>query len=110
MSFFDSEQVQENLQDIFNTYQKLSYMTSKLPSMDSDQKLQHIDHCKSLIEKQKNFYTRLTLASYDDPSAAEMKTRINSLSNAFGYSHLGECLDAMVRTLEQAAKKEVDGD
>ena len=40
--------------------------------------------------------------------AADMKTRIDALSHAFGYSHLAECLEAMVRTLEQAAEKEVD--
>ena len=39
-----------------------------------------------------------------------MKTRINALSQAFGYADLGECLGAMVMTLEQAAQREVDQD
>ena len=108
MSFFQSEQVQGNLQDIFNTYQQLSYMTSRLPGMNKEEKKDHIEKCKTLIEKQRNFYTRLCLASSTDEEAAEMKTRIDALSHAFGYSHLAECLEAMVRTLEQAAKKEVD--
>ena len=108
MSFFQSEQVQENLQDIFNTYQQLSYMTSRLPGMNKEQKLDHIERCKALIDKQRTFYTRLCLASAEDSEAAEMKTRINALSNAFGYPHLAECLEAMVRTLEQAEKKEFD--
>ena len=110
MSFFQSDQVQSNLQDIFSTYQKLSYMTSRLPSMDKEQKLEHIENCKSLIDKQKTFYGRLCLAASEDTEAADMKTRINALSQAFGYRDLAECMDAMVMTLEQAAQREVDGD
>lgn len=108
MSFFKSEQVQENLQDIFDTYQQIASMTSQLGSMNKQEKLDHIEDCKTLIDKQKTFYTRLCLASYEDAEAADMKTRINALSNAFGYRDLSECMDAMVATLEQAAQREVD--
>ena len=110
MSFFKSEQVQANLQDIFNTYQEVASMTSRLGSMNKKEKLEHIEDCKILIDKQKTFYTRLCLASYEDAEAADMKTRINALSQAFGYRDLAECMDAMVATLEQAAQREVDQD
>lgn len=108
MSFFKSDQVRDNLQDIFNTYQEISAMTSQLGTMNKKEKLEHISQCKGLIEKQKNFYTRLCLASSSDPEAADMKTRINALSQAFGYETLMECMDAMVMTLEQAAQNEMD--
>tara|TARA_B100000085_G_C18511121_1_gene499669 strand:- start:144 stop:476 length:333 start_codon:yes stop_codon:yes gene_type:complete len=108
MSFFQSEQVKENLQDIFDTYQQVSSMTAQLPSMNKEEKLGHIDSCRNLIDKQKNFYVRLCLAATEDTDAADMKTRINALSQAFGYRDLAECMDAMVTTLEQAAKREVD--
>jgi|TARA_B100000035_G_C20922218_1_gene519027 hypothetical protein len=108
MSFFNSEQVQENLQDIFHTYQQVASMTSKLASMNTKEKLDHIDDCKTLIDKQRNFYFRLTLAASEDPEAADMKTRINALTHAFGYKDLMECMDAMVMTLEQAAQRELD--
>ena len=110
MSFFKSEQVQENLQDIFNTYQEVASMTSQLGSMSKKEKLEHIEDCKILIDKQKTFYTRLCLAASEDAEAADMKTRINALSNAFGYRDLSACMDAMVQTLEQAAQREVDQD
>ena len=42
-NFFDSQQVQSNLQDIFNTYQRVAYETSRLAGMDKDEKLKHID-------------------------------------------------------------------
>ena len=108
MSFFKSEQVQTNLQDIFDTYKEIASMTSQLGSMNKEEKLDHIEDCKVLIDKQKTFYGRLCLASAEDPEAADMKTRINALSNAFGYQDLGECMDAMVETLEAAAQRELD--
>ena len=108
MSFFKSEQVQTNLQDIFETYQEVASMTSQLGKMDREERLDHIEDCKVLIDKQKNFYGRLCLASSEDPEASDMKTRINALSQAFGYRDLGECMDAMFETLEQAAQREVD--
>ena len=106
MSFFQSEQVQNNLQDIFDTYQQVSSMTAQLPSMNKEEKLDHIESCKILIDKQKTFYGRLCLAATEDKDAADMKTRINALSQAFGYKDLAECMDAMISTLEQAASRE----
>ena len=66
MSFFKSEQVQTNLQDIFETYQQVASMTSKLAGMSKQEKLDHIEDCKVLIDKQRNFYFRLTLAAKED--------------------------------------------
>ena len=108
--FFKSDQVQTNLQDIFETYQEVANKTSKLGRMSKEEKLNHIEECKGLIDKQKTFYTRLVLASYEDEEAADMKTRINALCNAFGYQNLPECMEAMVETLEKAAQQEVDRD
>ena len=39
MSFFESEQVQENLNDIFNTYQAVAMVTSQLAEMTKEEKL-----------------------------------------------------------------------
>lgn len=108
MSFFNSDQVKDNLQDIFDTYQQIASMTSKLGTMNKKEKLDHIADCKVLIDKQRTFYGRLCLAAPEDSEAADMKTRINALSQAFGYQHLAECMDAMVETLEKAAQREVD--
>tara|TARA_B100000035_G_C20525846_1_gene347415 strand:- start:76 stop:411 length:336 start_codon:yes stop_codon:yes gene_type:complete len=109
-NFFQSEQVQDNLKDIFNTYQEVASMTSQLAAMNKQEKLDHIEDCKTLIDKQRTFYGRLCLAASEDSEAADMKTRINALSQAFGYADLLECMDAMVVTLEQAAQREVDDD
>ena len=105
-NFFNSQQVQTNLQDIFDTYQEVAAMTAKLATMSREQKLDHIEDCKALIDKQRTFYGRLCLAASEDKEAADMKLRINALSNAFGYKDLLECMDAMIRTLDASARRE----
>tara|TARA_B100001250_G_scaffold172300_1_gene148317 strand:- start:1634 stop:1966 length:333 start_codon:yes stop_codon:yes gene_type:complete len=108
MTFFKSEQVQQNLHEIFDTYQEIAAVTAALPKMNKEEKIAHIDKCKGLIDKQKTFYGRLSLAAGEDAEAADMKTRINALSQAFGYQSLLDCMDAMLVTLDKAAEKELD--
>lgn len=107
-SFFQSEQVQENLKDIFETYQEVAVMSQRLPMMSPERKLEHIEDCKFLIEKQRTFYTRLSLSASTDTEAADMKERVNAMAKAFGYRDLMECLEAMIGVLEQAANGELD--
>ena len=76
--------------------------------MSVEDRLDHIDACKGLIEKQKTFYFRLQLAAKTDPEAADMKERISALTQAFGFKDLNDCMEQMITTLEQAAKKELD--
>ena len=104
--FFESQQVQEDLQSIFNFYKEISSETVRLGIMDKEEKLEHIEDCKTLIDKQKTYYTRLCLASKEDKDAADMKNRVNALTYAFGYEDLIECMNAMVATLEAAAKRD----
>ena len=47
MSFFESEQVQANLNDIFKTYQSVATVSSQLAEMSKEEKLEHIDGCKA---------------------------------------------------------------
>ena len=72
--FFKSDQVQTDLNNIFQTYQEISNKTSQLATMNKQEKLDHIEDCKMLIDKQKTFYTRLSLAASSDSEAADMKT------------------------------------
>lgn len=106
--FFNSQQVQSNLQDIFDTYQEVAAMTAKLSTMNREERLDHIEDCKNLIDKQRTFYGRLCLAAPEDKEAADMKSRINALSNAFGYKDLAECMDDMIKTLDTTARRGVD--
>lgn len=103
MSFFKSEIVQENLQEIFQTYQEISSSQYWLPRMSLEERVDHIERTKGLIAKQKLFYFRLTLAANEgDTEAAEMKDRIQQLVQTFGYKDLPQCLESLVETLERA--------
>ncbi|ADO97613.1 DUF1825 domain-containing protein [Synechococcus phage S-ShM2] len=110
MSFFKSEIVQDNLQDIFETYKGIAAMSSELPHMDKHGRIQHINDTLMLVEKQKVFYTRLVLASMTDEEAKDMKVRIDSLTNAFGYANLTECMDGMFAILNDALQRELETD
>ena len=100
--FFHSDNVQEEISGIFKTYQKLAHMQNKLSGMNKEQRLEHIENTKGLIEKQKLFYTRLALAAMEDTEASDLKTRINLMSQAFGYRDLGDCFDQMIQHLNNA--------
>ena len=39
-TFFKSDQVQNNLNDIFNTYQEIASVTSQLPKFNKQEKLE----------------------------------------------------------------------
>ena len=65
--FFDSEIIQEELEEI-NELQKTLYSNvMQFPIMEYDDKVEHIDLLTELLEKQKVMYTRLSLS--DDPDA-----------------------------------------
>ena len=49
-TFFQSEEVQSNLQDIFKTYQEIAVMSQHLPEMSKEQRIEHIEDCIFLIE------------------------------------------------------------
>ena len=61
-----------------------------------------------LVEKQKNFYTRLSLAALSDDEAMDMKVRMDAL--AIWYANLTECMEGMQHILQEALKKELESD
>ena len=57
--------------------------------MNKEEKLDHIEDCKVLDRQTENFFmVDYALAAAEDEDAADMKTRINALSQAFGYKDL----------------------
>ena len=54
--FFKSDQVQQQLQDIFNTYQEVAIHTGRLGLMSKSEKIEHIEDCEDPVS-----YTHLTL-------------------------------------------------
>ena len=72
--FFDSEIIQEELEEI-NELQKNLYGNIMLfPDMDRSEKVEHIELLTELLEKQMVMYARLSLS--DDPEAIRMKKHL----------------------------------
>ena len=81
--FFDSEIIQEEIQDI-NELQKMLYgNVMQFPNMEHDEKVEHIDLLTELLEKQKVMYTRLSLS--DDPDAIKMKENLQKSIPLMGF-------------------------
>jgi hypothetical protein len=85
MSFFDSEIVQQELEDISNLQLKIGKDIFKFPTMTKEEKENHIQILSDLLEKQQLLYTRLSLS--DDPKAIEMKNQVQESSKLLGFGN-----------------------
>ena len=74
MSFFDSDIVRAEMTKISELQEDLYGSVMNFPRMKKEEKLEHVNLLKELIEKQKILYMRLSLS--DDPEAVEMKEKI----------------------------------
>ena len=54
MSFFKSEFVQKEMEDITKLQEKIYESVFKFPTMSNDDKLEHIDMLEELLQKQKD--------------------------------------------------------
>ena len=98
-NFFQSEVVQEELEDIQECYTELLKMSAGLKEFNPQERLEHIEKTLELVSKQKVFYARLQLASnelQDADSAKEIRKRIEMMSTEYsGGMNLTMVLDQM---------------
>jgi hypothetical protein len=85
MSFFDSEIVQKEIEDISDLQKTLTRDIFKFPSMTKEEKQEHMEVLEQLLEKQQLLYTRLSLS--DDPKAIEMKKQVVESSRLLGFGN-----------------------
>lgn len=74
MSFFDSNLVKKELEEITVLQEKIYENVFKFPAMNSDEKIEHIELLESLLDKQKILYTRVSLS--EDSEAVQLKQQI----------------------------------
>jgi hypothetical protein len=74
MSFFSSEVVRAEMTEIAELQEQIYKNVFNFPSMNKEEKLEHVEMLETLLEKQKVLYTRMSLS--DDPEAREMKEKI----------------------------------
>ena len=110
MSFFDSEIVQEEMKEISKLQDEIYAKVFSFSSMDSDDKLEHVEMLENLLKKQKILYTRLSLS--DDPEAKEMKDRILESAKMMGlpsdanmnliFDNMNQMLDSMKTQIDKS--------
>ena len=74
MSFFDSDLVKKELDEITKIQEQIYGNVFRFPEMDTEEKLEHIELLENLLDKQKILYTRVSLS--EDPEALNLKRQI----------------------------------
>ena len=109
MSFFDSDVVRAEMIEISELQEDVYKNVFKFPSMNKEQKVQHVEMLEKLLEKQKVLYTRLSLS--DDPEAKLMKDRIIESATMMGlppgtdmsviFNNMSKMLDVMKQQIDK---------
>lgn len=109
MSFFESDIVINDLNEIEELQKQVYQNAYNFSFMDNEEKLKHINLLKNLIEKQKLLYVRLSLS--EDPEAKILQKRIEESVVMMGMSKDGSdiysAFDSMTATVE-SLKSDVD--
>ena len=103
--FFDSKIVQQSLKEITDIQEEIFNSLFTYRTFTEEDKQEHIDKLRSLIEKQRIMYARLTLT--DDPEAIELKQKIEQSALMLGFpegTNMTEVFDTMDETLIQVIK------
>ena len=112
-SFFQTDQVPKEVEDIQTCYTDLLKMSAGLKDFNPQQKKDHIEKTLELIAKQKVFYARLALASHEEgneETVAFVKERVDQMSQVYsGGMNLMQILDTMEEKL-RGWRKELDAE
>ena len=100
-SFFDSDIIQDELKEINKLQEQIYGSILTFGMMSREDKLNHIEKLKSLLEKQRVMYTRLSLS--DDPQAIEMKENLRKSVALMGFppeTDMNTLFGSMNKTIE----------
>lgn len=103
--FFDSEIIQQELQEINKLQEQIYGSILTFGLMNREDKLEHIEKLTTLLEKQRVMYTRLSLS--DDPDAVEMKENLRKSVVLMGFSpetDIQVLFSSMNKTIESLRK------
>jgi len=82
-SFFSSELVREEMNNITKLQEEVYGNVFAFSSMTREDKLEHVEKLYTLLDKQRVLYTRLSLS--DDPEAKRMKDQISQTAVTMGF-------------------------
>jgi len=99
--FFDSEFVKEELEEINRLQEEIYGTIFTFGTMTREEKLNHVEKLKLLLEKQRIMYTRMSLS--DDPQAVKTKEKLQKSAEMMGFtstSDLNKVFDSMDATID----------
>jgi len=108
MSFFESEIVCDELEELHDLQNEIYGNLFDYPKMTKKEQLYHIELLEQLLEKQQILFTRLNLS--DDPEAKEMRDRILDSATMMGLP-LGQDMSVIfsnMKSLIEMMKFQVD--
>ena len=99
--FFQSEIVQQELNDINKMQQEVYSHMVNFGALSYEDRVDHIEMLINLLEKQRVMYTRLSLS--DDPLAKKMKEQLEKSVQLMGFPP-GTSIKVLFDGLEQSIK------
>jgi hypothetical protein len=110
-SFFDSELVQKEMEEINDLQAEIYKEAFKFPELSTEEKIEHLERLDYLLEKQEILYTRLKLS--DDPRAKQVANNVRDSAIMMGFPKDIDCsvlFSNMRKTLESVREKVLDRD
>jgi hypothetical protein len=115
MTFFESDLVKNEMEDIANLQEIIYHNVFKFSSMTNDEKIKHINLLENLLNKQRILYTRLSLS--DDPEAKKIKDKIVESAQLMGmsknidmniiFNNMTQVINSMRRSLDNSDHHDV---
>lgn len=111
MTFFDSEMVRKEMTDIQELQEEIYGSVFNFPQMPLEDKAEHIELLKELLDKQRILYTRMSLS--DDPQAKKMKENIEQSAVMMGmprdvdmatvFANMDKMIDVMQQQVDNTS-------
>ena len=100
--FFDSDIIQESIQEIHELQKEVYKNGLNIRDMESEDFQNHIENLELLLDKQKIMYTRLSLS--DDPDAIEMIKNLRKSVKIMGFPE-GTDMNILFGAMEDTIEK-----
>ena len=102
--FFNAPAVRAELANIFTLHEDMVRLLNPavMQNLTAEKQNERIEKVIELIERQKIFYTRLTLESYDDVELQEVRHKIDGIGQRFGFQGtFSQHADTMIQRLKK---------
>ena len=103
--FFESEIVQDELNEINELQQEIYGKIMNITNLSNEDKVEHIEKLKVLLDKQRVMYTRFALSH--DPEAKKLKKQLEDSVQLMGFpqgTDIQILFDGMKQTIDNLSQ------